>query len=116
MADSGYYWTQYFPEGKAYAVTLMQNDSNEVVQAYIDIGQHGLSDQGIPYSDDLYLDVIVRPNKGTELIDQDELEQALKDGQLSQADYDFAWQSANALMQALESAEFDVMQLPAFDD
>jgi uncharacterized protein len=83
------------------------------VQWYIDIVlEHGLSELGVPYFDDLYLDVVVSLDGRFEIKDADELEEALKVGTVSQAQFDLAWLEANRLVGLLERGELNLRDLP----
>ncbi|MGW8821643.1 DUF402 domain-containing protein [Paenibacillus lautus] len=51
----------------------MLNEKKEIIQWYFDISKNiGISDQGVPFWDDLYLDVIVFPNGNLYIKDEDE--------------------------------------------
>ena len=66
----------------------------ELVQWYIDISyQNGLSDEHIPWMDDLYLDIVVLPNGE----DADELEDALLNGSIDRSLYNLARQETARL-------------------
>jgi predicted RNA-binding protein associated with RNAse of E/G family len=83
LAAEGYLWLQQFPLDSNFCVTTMLNQNHEVVQRYIDISRvNGVSDEGIPYWDDLYLDVIVLPDGSLFIQDEDELEEALRQGHI----------------------------------
>ncbi|WP_157722052.1 DUF402 domain-containing protein [Tumebacillus avium] len=63
IIDDHYKWIQFFPEHSASTVTLMMDDRDRIVIRYIDIClAHGIDpDTGIPWYDDLYLDIVVTP-------------------------------------------------------
>ncbi|MGW8918535.1 DUF402 domain-containing protein [Paenibacillus lautus] len=64
---------QHFPSESNYCVTTMLNEKKEIIQWYFDISKNiGISDQGVPFWDDLYLDVIVFPNGNLYIKDEDE--------------------------------------------
>lgn len=66
LADDGYMWLQQFPVGAHHAVTTMFDAEGQVVQWYIDICyRNGINEAGIPWMDDLYLDLIVLLNLST---------------------------------------------------
>jgi uncharacterized protein len=99
LADSGYCWLQHFPEGAHHTVTTMVDTSGNVVQWYIDIcATHGIDDDGVPWFDDLYLDIVLLPSGRSALLDQDELETAHIGKTVTQAQYDLAWGEARTLL------------------
>ncbi|WP_374015701.1 DUF402 domain-containing protein [Paenibacillus thiaminolyticus] len=100
LADAGYYWMQHFPQGKRYSVTTMLNDKEEVVQWYVDVCEPPVLDErGIPYYDDLYLDVVLLPSGKSFLLDEEELDEALGLGRISEEQYRLASEEAHHLME-----------------
>lgn len=112
VADAGYVWLQHFPAGSHYTLTTMFNDAGEIVQHYIDIvKEHGLTSEGIPWFDDLYLDVVQLPTGELEIIDGDELDEALQLQVITSADHDLAWKEANRLKSLIEQNQFALFSL-----
>ena len=69
----------------------MLNEKNEILLWYIDmIADKGTDEDGIPYFDDLYLDLVVYPNGTIIEDDMDELEEALLMKDISEEQYDLA--------------------------
>lgn len=87
----------------------MMNGKEEVVVWYIDmIAEQGIDADGIPYFYDLYLDLVIYPD-GTVLVDdRDELEEALKEGDISEKQYRLALDTADYLQEGMlrDIAEF----------
>ena len=70
---------QYFISGKNFAITAMLDDQQKLVQYYIDVAkEYEIDERGLPYFDDLYLDVVLLPNGEIYVLDEDELEDAYK--------------------------------------
>ena len=111
IVDDGYYWMQHFPSQSHYCVTTMFNDKKEIIQWYFDISkQNGISDQGIPFWDDLYLDVMVLPNGKFQMKDEDELEDALNRNAIELDDYYLAKNTMKDLIKSIKSMSLPVMQ------
>lgn len=55
----------------------------------------------MPYEDDLYLDVVVRPDGEIILLDEDELKEAYDRYEVSEAEFEMAYDEANKLMKRL---------------
>jgi predicted RNA-binding protein associated with RNAse of E/G family len=101
-----------FSEGERYTVLTMYNASGQVVQWYIDIClQTGVSEAGIPWSDDLFLDIVITPTWQIELLDADDLDEALRSEEITPSDYDLAWREADRLMARFSRREFDILTL-----
>lgn len=78
VCNSGLKWLSILPENDFYCITAMLNEKNEILLWYIDmIADKGTDEDGIPYFDDLYLDLVVYPNGTIIEDDMDELEEAL---------------------------------------
>lgn len=104
IAADGFLWVQYFPDGCCHTIRTILNADHCVEQWYIDICRpYVLDDQGIPTYDDLDLDLVIWPDGQIELWDSDELEQSLRDGAISNADYEMAWTEARKLVEALNT-------------
>lgn len=114
VADHGYCWLQHFPEGAHYTLTTMLDAEGQVVQWYFDLCKaHGVDERGIPWYDDLYLDVIAVPSGEVELIDVADLDEARRQGLLTPADYDLAWREANHLLAAVRAGDLRLLALSA---
>ncbi|CAM4067068.1 DUF402 domain-containing protein [Deinococcus marmoris] len=91
ILDDGYRWIRCHPTGAGEgvmgaALTVQMNAAGQPVQFYVDIhGGEGVDEDGLPWHDDLYLDVVGDPDEtarwtvaATEIIDADELEEAVE--------------------------------------
>jgi len=107
LADEGYVWMQHFPKGEHYVVTTMFDQNGKVVQWYIDVCKNqGLTEQKVPWFDDLYLDVVVLPSGEVFLMDEDELEEAYQAGEISYKDVLLAQKTASRVMTMIRNGKF----------
>ncbi|CAH0121142.1 MULTISPECIES: DUF402 domain-containing protein [unclassified Paenibacillus] len=107
LADEGYSWLQYFPKGEHFIVTAMFDDRQRIIQWYIDICKsQGVTEQGVPWFDDLFLDIVVLPSGTVILMDEDELDEALIQGEISQEDYELATETAQHLLRQISAHVF----------
>lgn len=83
VADEGFAWLQYFPSNEPFGVTVMFDASGEIVQWYIDLVEQIGDDEGVPYMDDLLLDIIVFPDGDLVKKDEDEFADAAERGDLT---------------------------------
>lgn len=103
---------QTLPADESYAVLTVFDDKGSIVQWYIDIcKQQGVTEEGIPWFDDLYLDVIAFPTGEVWLKDADELEEALQTGDITQSEYEFAWREAKRIMNEIANGSFHILHL-----
>lgn len=111
LVDEGYYWMQHFPEEANYCVTTMLNKKKEIVQWYFDVTKsNGISEEGIPYWEDLYLDVIVFPNGDFYIKDEDELEEALNSNHITETEYILAKNIAENLVREIEAKQHTILK------
>lgn len=107
LADSGYTWLQYFPQDQHYIVTAMFDDKQRIIQWYIDVCKsQGVTEQGVPWFDDLFLDIVVLPTGAVFLMDEDELDDALSEGDITQEDYELATETARHLLRMISAHLF----------
>ena len=103
MADDNYKWLEFYDYNKKYRLTAMYNDKNEIIEWYFDIARTIGKEKGIPYEDDLYLDVVVTKTGDIFLLDEDELKAAFNRFEVNQSDYDMAYIEANRLIDELKN-------------
>jgi uncharacterized protein len=112
VADEGYSWLQHFPRGTHYTLTSQWDEKGEILQWYFDICEkHGLTDDGIPYWEDLYLDIVGTPDHTFELLDQDELVEALEQKRISSEQYKLAVREADKLLRLLKDGSVELLEL-----
>lgn len=102
MANDNYKWLEFYDYNKKYRLTAMYNENNEIIEWYFDIARKIGKENGIPYEDDLYLDVVVTPTGDIILLDEDELREALDRFEVNKSDYDMAYNEAKKLIELLE--------------
>lgn len=112
IVDEVFFWLQQYPKDRHHAVTTMFNEKGEVVQWYVDIClRNGISDDQIPWFDDLFLDIIKLPTGEVIQKDADELEQALLSGEIDQSQYNLAWIEATQITRQIKSNQFSLIHL-----
>ncbi|WP_037463944.1 DUF402 domain-containing protein [Shimazuella kribbensis] len=103
ILDNHYWWIQFFPSQKNYTITLMVNEEKQIIQWYIDICKtQGIGETGIPWFDDLYLDIVILPTGHIEILDLEDLKIANLNHLISDKDYHLAIQTMNALISSIE--------------
>lgn len=104
VCDRGLKWLSILPEKEYYCITAMLNKRNEILLWYIDmIADKGIDIDGIPYFDDLYLDLVVYPDGSIVEDDRDELEEALLSKDITQEQFDLALETSQKLQKGLLS-------------
>lgn len=89
LAD-GYQWLEIYPEGKHVAITAMYNAKQELVEWYFDVVNAIGETDGVPYIQDLYLDVVITYLGEQIVLDEDELLEAKETGKITNDQYALA--------------------------
>ena len=109
-ANSGFKWLEFYPENSNVAMTVCYNNENKILQWYFDIiNKIGIENDN-PYFEDLYLDVTLTPQNKMELLDEEELEEALNLGDVTKEQYDMAYKSANELMKKIDGKQENLIK------
>jgi len=73
--------------------------------------RQGITENNIPWLDDLFLDIVVSPNGDLKLLDVDELKNALRNAEISRVEYDLAFCESNKLMEQIVKKKFSLFDL-----
>ncbi len=102
VCRNGFQWLSILPDCGGYCITAILNEKRRIVLWYLDmIDTHGLDTDGVPYFDDLYLDLIVLPDGTIYEDDRDELEDALKQGNITDRQFADALDTSRRLQLGL---------------
>ncbi|WP_193726946.1 DUF402 domain-containing protein [Paenibacillus guangzhouensis] len=105
LVDDQYVWLQYFPNHANYAVTTVIDPNGVLVHHYVDIhAGNGVSSEGVPYFDDLFLDLVILPSGVHIVLDAEELEEALERAVITSEQYELAWRTLHTLQQGIETS------------
>lgn len=114
LADDGFRWLQLYCDreaGQTHTVTAMYDVQRRLVQWYIDVCScHGVDHRGVPWHDDLYLDVIANEHGAVEILDAADLEAAFDAGAISLSAYDLAWRETHWLAPLVRSGNLPEMR------
>lgn len=98
VCDTGMKWLSMLPKDDFYCITAMMDQQDNMVLWYIDmIDDHGVDEKGVPWFDDLYLDLVVYADGTVVIDDRDELEEALASGDVSNEQYAQAFETCEKL-------------------
>lgn len=111
--DKNFKMLEYTPIDKNYNVRAYVNDKNEIFEYYLDVTDGMELRNGVPYYNDLFLDVIYYKDKEImkkkskiqeelRIIDQDELEDALNQNIVTKEQYNQAYNVANQLVSEIK--------------
>lgn len=97
IKDNNYEWLELYPDNGKYAITIMFDDNDNLLEWYFDISKNIGLENGIPYEDDLYLDMIITPEGREIVIDEEELLKAQEIGKITKTDVDSAYKTLELL-------------------
>lgn len=104
VCDKGRKWLSILPQEDWYCITAMMDENEKVLLWYIDmIAKQGIDVDGVPYFDDLYLDLVVWPDGTIIVDDMDELEEALSKKDIIQEQFNLAIKTSHRLQQGMLS-------------
>ena len=96
---NNYNWLEIYPDGKNYCITTMFDENDNIAEWYFDIAKELGEENGIPYEDDLYLDVVIVPDGRIHVLDEDELKSAYDRKEVSKEEYEMAYRVANEIIE-----------------
>lgn len=104
VMDNGYYVLEVVPKYENYAMRLFLDNNKVPLEYYFDICKNnGLDDLAmVPVYDDLYLDITLC-NGAIKILDEDELEEALKNNDITKDDYLLVMNVKNKLLDELRN-------------
>ena len=97
IKNENYEWLEIYPDNANYVITIMFDDRNNLIEWYFDIARIIGINNGIPFEDDLYLDMVIMPDGQKTVLDEDELLRAYDEGEITQADVDMAYKMLKIL-------------------
>ena len=104
VCDKGMKWLSILPQNDWYCITAMMDKKEKILLWYIDmISKQGIDMDGMPYFDDLYLDLVVYPDGTIIVDDMDELEEALLKKDITQEQFNLAITTSNRLQAGILS-------------
>lgn len=103
LMDNGFSIVEVIPKNENYAMRVFFNEKKELVEYYFDISLgNGLDEETkLPYYDDAFLDVTITNGK-IEICDEDELDNALSQGEMTEETYNYIKEIARKLIEEIK--------------
>lgn len=105
IMDNNYKWLEFYDYNSKVKLTAIYDENNKIIEWYFDIAREIGKENGVPFEDDLYLDVVVTPTGEIMLLDEDELKNALNRMEITNTEYKKAYKEANQLMDRLNNSK-----------
>ena len=112
LIDDGYYILEIIPKNEKYTIRIFVNNKKEILEYYFDITyKNGLDEEtNILYYEDLFLDITVKNNK-IEILDEDELQEALDNKEITKEQFDLANKTKDELIKTIKNKTNKFMNL-----
>ena len=106
IMDNGYFMVECTPKNELYSMRVFFNNKKQPLLYYFDItNENGLDkDTHVPYYIDIYIDIMIyaRDNKIV-IVDEDELQEALEKGEITQQEFKLTNSVTKKLYKELKS-------------
>ncbi|MCL2774397.1 MAG: DUF402 domain-containing protein [Oscillospiraceae bacterium] len=100
LNDNGYKEISFLPDNENWKICAMYDDKGIIIEWYFDITRkNSIDENGDPYCDDMYLDAVLMPDGRILILDEDELRDALDNGNITQDEFDMACRVLNELIE-----------------
>ena len=112
IIDNNYYIVEVIPKNENYAMRVFFNNKKEILEYYFDVSlENGVDKEaGIPYYDDLFIDVTKTKDK-VEVLDEDELKEALDNNEISTTDFELANKIRDILLEQINNGNNRYMNM-----
>lgn len=114
LINNGYSLIEAYPDEGKYALTIIFDDNGVLIEWYFDIAKSVGMENGIPYEDDLYLDMAIMPDGEIIVLDEDELLAARDEGLITQGDVEDAYNTLRKLKKKYASSLENLIQLTEY--
>ena len=104
LIDNGYYILEYTPIDKLYNARAFIDKELNTVSYYFDISLGNGVENGRPYYDDLFLDIVygADTDNNVKVLDEDELLEALDRGAITKKEFDLAHSVCTKLVEEIK--------------
>lgn len=110
IVEKNYSWIQVAQKDALWWLTAMFDEQGVLLQMYFDITAGNCFDQPEnPTFRDMYLDLVLRPDGVVVKLDEDELNEAIEQGEITHAEYDRTIAACDALHGFLTAHPQEVM-------
>ena len=109
ILDKDYKWLEFYDYNSKVKLTAFYDQNNKISEWYFDIAREIGKENGLPYEDDMYLDVLVTDTGEIILLDEDELKDALDKKQITEVEFENAYKEAYQLMDRLQNKKQELL-------
>lgn len=113
IQDTNYKWLEFYNYDSKIRLTAVYDNNNKIIEWYFDMAQKIGKEDGIPYEDDIYLDVVLTPDGQTILLDEDELKEAFERHEITSKEYEETYKIAYDLIEKIKENQ---VKVKAFTD
>jgi predicted RNA-binding protein associated with RNAse of E/G family len=114
LYDNGYSELNYLPDNQNWQMYALYDNNGKIIDWYFDITkENAIDEEGNPYCDDLYLDIVLMPDGQVIILDEDELFDSYNNEIINQNEYILAYKIKNELINnGIPGFKSEVQQRP----
>lgn len=99
IAEVGYQWLQFAPKDEHWWLSVLYDNHGNLIESYFDITQkNDFADEDNPSFIDMRLDVTISKERGVNILDEDELMDALDEKLITIEEYHLAYEVAQNII------------------
>lgn len=83
----GYSWLEFYDYSSKFRLTAIYDNNGDMVEWYFDLSREIGKQNGYPYHEDWYLDVVLTPDGEVIILDEDEYDEAYKKFEMTEEEY-----------------------------
>lgn len=110
IIDNNYRLLEFYDYNSNIKLTAFYDNNCEIIEWYFDVAKEIGKENGVPYHEDLYLDIVVKPDGKIILLDEQELKEALEKLEITEKEYNMSYEEANNLIIVLQE-NFEKLKL-----
>ena len=100
LYNNGYSELGFLPDNENWMVWTLYDDFGKIIEWYVDITRiNSVDEEGRPFCDDMFLDIVLQPNGKTIILDEDELLDGKNKGLITEKEFNLAYQVKHSLFE-----------------
>ena len=111
ILDENYEWLEIYPDNEKYAITVMYDDKQNIVEWYFDMIKSSGIENEVPYIDDLYLDLVIGSKGEMIVLDENELKEALNRNEITAEEFEMAYMTLEKLKNKYVENQGELIEL-----
>lgn len=116
IRDNGYKWLEFYDYDSKFKLTAIYDNNNKIIEWYFDLVRSIGRENGFPYTDDWYLDVVLTMDGEILVLDEDEFDEAYRRYEMTREEYEVGKNLVDELVNRLRNTTNVVEKVNKFTD